>query len=83
MEKLIEKLEERIKDYQQNHRGEAPLYILISADDEDRVYQALKEKAGLKSHEFVTSYKGSKIVGHLSLKKGDMTATSELPDAGS
>lgn len=84
MEKhLIKKLDERITKYRDTHRGDSPLYILVSPDDEDSLFNALKENSGLTGKEILTTYKGSKIVGHYSIRPGDMTATNELPESGS
>lgn len=84
MEKqLIKKLEDRITDYRQTHQGNTPLYILVSPDDEDSLFNALKENLGLKGNEVITTFKGSKIVGHDSVHPGDMTPTNELPESGS
>ena len=84
MEKqLIKRLEERITKYRETHRGDSPLYILVSQDDEDSLFKALKENSGLKGNEILTTYEGSKIVGHHSIRAGEMTATNELPESGS
>jgi hypothetical protein len=84
MEKqVIKKLDERIAKYREAHRGDSPLYILVSPDDEDSLFNALKENSGLTGKEILTTYKGSKIIGHYSVHPGDMMATNELPESSS
>lgn len=76
---ILSKVEENLKKYQNDHRGEKPLYILVSPHEADELFDAVKSDQGFKDDVLVTEFKGSKIVKYDALKKGDMRLTNELP----
>jgi hypothetical protein len=76
---ILSKVEENLKKYQNEHRGEKPLYILVSPYEADDLMSAVKSEQGFKQDVLVTEFKGSKIVKYDALKKGDMRLTNELP----
>ena len=79
MNSILSKVEENLKKYQNDHKGERPLYILVSPHEADELLDAVKSDQGYKEDVLVTEFKGSKIVKYDALKKGDMRLTNELP----
>jgi hypothetical protein len=67
----------------QEHRGESPLYILVSPYEAGRLFDEVRQASGFDPDVLVTEYKGSKIVKHGSLNKGDLRLTNELPETSS
>ena len=76
---ILSKVEEDLKRYQTDHKGEKPLYILVSPHEADELLDAVKLDQGYSEDVLVTEFKGSKIVKYDALKKGDMRLTNELP----
>ena len=76
---ILSKVEEDLKRYQNDHKGEKPLYILVSPHEADELLDAVKLDQGYSEDVLVTEFKGSKIVKYDALKKGDMRLTNELP----
>jgi hypothetical protein len=76
---LLTKVEDNLKKYEKEHKGEKPLYILVSPHEADALLSAVKSKEGYKQDVLVTEFKGSKIVKYDALKEGDMRFTNELP----
>ena len=80
---ILSKVDDTLKKYQQEHRGESPLYILVSPHEADRLLDEVRHVGGYGPQVLVTEYKGSKIVKHGSLNKGDLRLTNELPETSS
>jgi hypothetical protein len=78
-EGILAKVDEQISQYKANHKGEDPLYILVSSHEEEALLEAVKKQAGAKSDHVVTSYKESKILRYEALQKGQLLVTNELP----
>jgi hypothetical protein len=76
---ILSKVEESLKNYQKDHKGEKPLYILVSPHEADALFDAVKSGQGFADDVLVTEFKGSKIVKYDALKEGDMRLTNELP----
>lgn len=76
---ILAKVEENLTKYQNEHKGEKPLYILVSPHEADELLTAVKERQGFEEDVLVTDFKGSKIVKYDALKQGDMRLTNELP----
>jgi hypothetical protein len=76
---ILSKVEDNLKKYQTEHKGENPLYILVSPYEADALLSAVKSELGFKEDVLVTEFKGSKIVKYDALKQGDMRFTNELP----
>jgi hypothetical protein len=76
---ILTKVEENLKKYETDHKGEKPLYILVSPYEADALFSAVKSEQGFKDDVLVTEFKGSKIVKYDALKQGDMRLTNELP----
>jgi hypothetical protein len=64
MDHVLTKVDDHIQRYKTDHRGEMPLYILVSPHEADNLLAEVRQAGGYDSHVLVTSYKGSKIVKH-------------------
>lgn len=76
---ILSKVEENLKKYQVDHKGDKPLYILVSPYEAEALFSAIKTEQGFKDDVLVTEFKGSKVVKYDALKQGDMRLTNELP----
>lgn len=76
---ILSKVEENLKKYQADHKGDKPLYILVSPYEAEALFSAIKTEQGFKDDVLVTEFKGSKVVKYDALKQGDMRLTNELP----
>jgi hypothetical protein len=79
--KILSRVNDQVERFKSEHRGEKPLYILVSPYEADQLLQEVKQAAGYSKDTLVTEYNGSKIVKYDALKKGDMQLTDELPEA--
>lgn len=77
---LLSRVNDRVEQFKSDHRGEKPLYILVSPYEADKLIEEVKEAAGYSKDTLVTEYNGSKIIKYDALKKGDMQLTDELPE---
>jgi hypothetical protein len=80
---ILTKVDNEIRKYKAEHRGEEPLYILISPHEADRLLDEVRNAGGYDDETVVTTYKESKIIKHDSLTKGEIRLTNDLPDTGS
>lgn len=84
MEKrLLPQIEDRLRTYESEHRGERPLYIILPKEDAEHLIGEVKAREGYEENVTVTEFEGTKIVQHDALKPGEMRLTNELPDTGS
>ncbi len=84
MEKrLLPQVDDRLRTYESEHRGERPLYIIMPKEEADRLIEEVRSVGGYDEKAIVTEYKGSKILKHEALKAGEIRLTNELPDTGS
>lgn len=76
-------IEDRIKKYKDEHRGDSPLYIILPSDEADNLIQEVKNKNGYDNNVVVTEFNGSKIVKDAALNPGEVRLSNELPETGS
>lgn len=76
---IIGLVDSKVEQFQKDHRGQKPLYILVSSDEEDQLLKEVKKAGGYEEDMLVTEYKGSKIIKYDALKKGDIQLSDELP----
>ena len=81
--KILDKVDEKLKQYKSDHNGDTPLYIQVSTFESEDLRSAIRSKEGLENEPAITTYKGSKVVENLVLKKGDLFLGDELPESGS
>jgi hypothetical protein len=77
--RVLPKVEEEIRKYKTDHKGEMPLYIIVSPHEADDLLEEVKAATGYDAETLVTTYQGSKIIKHDSLNKGDLRLSNELP----
>jgi hypothetical protein len=80
---ILSKIDTLLEKYKTDHHGEDPLYILVSADEEPVLREAVRKSDGLNPDDIVTTYRESKILRHDMLQKGDVVLTNDLPETGS
>jgi hypothetical protein len=80
---ILQKVENSLDQYQAEHHGEKPLYILVSPGEVDGLLEEVKQANGYPNDVHVTSYRGSKIVRYEALNNGDLLLTDELPETSS
>jgi hypothetical protein len=80
---VLSRAEQALHQYKQEHRGESPLYILVTPEESNTLMAEVKEKDHHAQEIVVTEYQGSKIVGHDNLNPGEILLTNELPETGS
>lgn len=79
MSQVLERVESKIKSYQTDHRGAKPLFILLSADEAEKLSEAVRKSKGYDEKVPVTEFNGAKIVSDPARKEGDILLTNELP----
>jgi hypothetical protein len=80
---LLKIIDSLIDHYKEEHKGEPPLYIILSPDENKEVIQRIKNTNDFPDDLIVTSYKGIKLAQHPSLLNGKMYVSNELPETGS
>ena len=80
---LLERIDSLVDKYKKEHKGEAPLYIILSADENKEVMKELKERKGMPEDQIVTEYKGIKLTQHPQQVNGKIYVSNELPETGS
>jgi hypothetical protein len=81
--RLVETIDKLIEKYKQEHKGEAPLYIILSADENKEIMSMTKTRDNLPEDHIVTSYKGIKLAEHPQQVNGKIYVSNELPETGS
>jgi hypothetical protein len=81
--KILDKVDEKLKQYKSEHNGDTPMYIQVSTFESEDLRKAIRSKEGLQNEPAITTYQGSKVVENLALKKGDLFLSDELPESGS
>lgn len=79
----LSKIDSQIEKYRGDHFGESPLYILLPADEIEKVREEIRKREGYSEEVVVTTFKGIKILPNESLKSGELRLTNELPETGS
>ena len=84
MEKhLLETIDSLVDRYKKEHQGEAPLYIILSSDENKEVMNSIRSQQGLPEQQIVTSYRGIKLAHHPQQVNGKIYVSNELPETGS
>jgi hypothetical protein len=84
MEKqLLSEIDSMIEKYKRDHKGEPPLYIIASSDENKEIVSSIKAANNLPPDHIVTSYKGIKLTHHPGQMSGKMYVSNELPETGS
>ena len=80
---LLKHIDSLIDEFKKGHRGEAPLYIVLSPDESKAVVETMKAKQNASEDTIITTYKDIKIAENPGLLKGNAYVSNELPDTGS
>ncbi len=76
-------IDQAINNYKAIHRGDNPLYCIMSAEEADELAETLKHRDGEKENVIITSYHDIKIVRNEFMEPGEYVLTNELPETGS
>ena len=80
---LLEKIDSLIERYKKEHKGELPLYIIVSADENKEIVNNIRSIENYPKDQIVTNYKGIKIAEHPHQGEGKIYVSNELPETGS
>lgn len=80
---LLKHIDNLIDQFKKDHRGEPPLYIVLSPDETKDVVDALKEKQKAPEDTIITTYRDIKIAESPALLRGNSYVSNDLPDTGS
>ena len=80
---ILSAVDSKIKSYQKEHRGDKPLFLLMTEEEADYLMEEVRVNKGYGDDIIITDYEGTKIVRDPALKKGDILLTNELPETSS
>jgi hypothetical protein len=80
---LLERVDSLVEKYKKEHKGEPPLYIIVSADENKELMKIIKEANNFAKDQIVTTYNGIKIAEHPQQTDGKIYVSDELPETGS
>lgn len=75
-------IDQAIEDYKAMHRGENPLYCIMSMEEADQLAEALKRRDGATDL-IITSYQDIKLIRNEFMDRGEYFLSNELPETGS
>jgi len=81
--RVLPQVENKIQQYQREHHGATPLYIVMPADDAENLRTEVRQAAGYEKNIIITEVNGIKIVSNPAMTPGDIQLTDELPELGS
>jgi hypothetical protein len=80
---LLQRIDNLIEKFRTDHKGEAPLYIILSSDENKEVMRLIKAAQKIPEDQVVTTYKGVKLSHHPQQTNGKIYVSNELPETGS
>jgi hypothetical protein len=80
---VLNKVEDQIRRFQAEHKGELPLYLIMASEDADTLANEVRKRQGYDEQTLVTEYNGTKIVKHYSMTTGEVRASNEMPETSS
>ncbi len=80
---LLARVDMLIEQYKEAHRGEAPLYLVVSPDESSAVREAIQKKEKAPDIAVISTYQGVRIAEHPAMLNGNMYVSNELPETGS
>ena len=80
---LLEQIDSLIERYKKEHKGEPPLYIILSGDENKEVMGIIREAGKLPEDDIITTYKEIKLAEHPQQVNGKIYVSNELPETGS
>lgn len=76
-------LDREIEKYRSQHAGNNPLYCIMSAEEADELFDAVRKENGHGSDVIITSYQDIKIIRNSLMERGKYFLSNELPETGS
>jgi uncharacterized protein YydD (DUF2326 family) len=80
---VMDYVDSLIDTYQQKHRGEKPLYVVLSPEDNERLIEEIRMKNRYPDEQIVTRYRDVSIVNNRSVESRRGYASHELPELSS
>ena len=80
---LLEKIDSLIERYKKEHKGEPPLYIVVSSEENKKIISTIRTANNYPKNQIVTEYNGIKIAEHPQQIEGKIYVSNELPETGS
>lgn len=80
---LLARIDTLIEKYKKEHRGEAPLYLVVSPDESVAVREEIRKRENAPDIAVVSTYNDVKIAEHPAMLNGNMYVSNELPETGS
>ena len=80
---LLEHIDQLVDQYKKQHKGEPPLYIILSSDENKELISLIRAANNLNNDQIVTSYKDIKLAHHPGQISGQIYVSNELPETGS
>jgi len=80
---IIQQATEQINTYKAEHKGDIPLYIIVSPNDAKALREEARRVGNYADDVIVTSYQDIGIVTNDSLTLGELRLSNELPETGS
>ncbi len=80
---LLERIDSLIEKYKKEHRGEAPLYLVVSPDESAAVREEIRKRENAPDIAVISTYKDVRIAEHPAMLDGKMYVSNELPETGS
>lgn len=80
---LLPKIDTQLKNYQKEHRGDLPLYIIISSEEGGRLREEVRRKEGHSDDVTVTTFRGVKIMANDLIEPGEIRLGNDLPETSS
>jgi hypothetical protein len=82
-QKLLPQVDDRLREYEAEHHGERPLYIIMPKQEAQEFIKEVMEHEGYDEKVVLTEYKGTKVIKHEAMKPGEIKLSNELPEASS
>lgn len=80
---LLKKIDQLVEAYKKNHKGEPPIYVILSAEEIKEAREAIRNINGYPDSFVITTYKDLKLAEHPQLLPGKPYVSNELPETGS
>lgn len=81
--RITDTIDQLIERYKEDHKGEAPLYIVLTSDEIKEARETIRKKNNHPEDYVITTYRDIKLAEHPSPEGGKMYVSNDLPDTGS
>jgi hypothetical protein len=80
---LLQQIDSLVDKYKKEHKGEKPLYIIVSSDENKQLIELIRKANNYSNEQIITEYKGMKLAQHPQQVNGKIYVSNELPETGS